>query len=288
MEMRPHSSPRPAAPAPPTAVDETVLVVDDDPHVRGSIRSILLELGYRVVEAAAPDEALRQARATPVDLLLVDVILPMMSGLVLAKAFLALRPDTRILFMSGYTDEGLLDEVRAGDPGVAFLAKPFTTTTLTKGVRSLLDRPISSPRADSGTTPRGHETVLVVDDDAELCRNVAHVLERLGYRVLQARDPDHALRLALESAVALIVMDVVLPGLNGVALADTLAQVRPETRILFMSALDREALAEEHGLDPQGTGFLEKPFTPDEIGRKVRSMIDEAREEPGTRRIQGR
>lgn len=253
---------------------ETVLVVDDDADIRSSVRRILRRLGYRVMEASTPESALRLAKMSGIDLVVMDVILPMMSGLTLADALAAIRPNARVVYMSGYTNEEVLREVSAENPGVDFVPKPFTPELLANRVRSLLDQP-RDPGSLADSTPRGDETVLVVDDDADLRRNVVRMLERLGYRVLQAQDPDHALRIALQSQqVALIVMDVVLPRLDGVSLANTISSLRPKTRILYMSGYDRGELSDEYGLEGPGVGFLAKPFTPDELGRKVRVMID--------------
>lgn len=266
-------SPESGSPSLPRGT-ETVLVVDDDPGIRATVRRHLRRLGYQVMEASGPESALRLTRMSGIDLVVMDVILPMMSGLTLSRALHAIRPGARILFMSGYTNEEVLREVSAENPGVDFVPKPFTAELLSTRIRRLLDEP-REPDSLVDSTPRGDETVLVVDDDDDLRRSVVRMLERLGYRVLQAQDPDHALRIALQSQqVALIVMDVVLPRLNGVSLAGTISSLRPKTRVLYMSGYEREELRDEYGLEGAGAGFLEKPFTPDELGRKVRAMID--------------
>jgi CheY-like chemotaxis protein len=104
--------------------------------------TILERAGYRVLVSTSPTNALDQARAFegPIALLLTDVVMPEMSGKVLAQAVAKLRPDTRVLYMSGYTENtivhhGVLDE------GIAFLPKPITPDALLSKVRQLLDRP---------------------------------------------------------------------------------------------------------------------------------------------------
>jgi PAS domain S-box-containing protein len=119
---------------------ETILLVEDDEAVRTLGRAILTSQGYTVVEARDGTEALRIAAdyPGPIHLLLTDVVMPKLSGREMAEGFLPLRPETRVLYMSGYTDDTILRHgimVKA----VAFLRKPFSQATLTQKVRALLD-----------------------------------------------------------------------------------------------------------------------------------------------------
>jgi signal transduction histidine kinase len=119
--------------------NETVLVVEDEAQVRKLACSILQRAGYHVLEADDAQDALRLGEAVPIDLLITDVVMPKMSGRVLAERLLALRPAVKVLFMSGYTDDAVL---RHGvvESGAAFLQKPLTPATLTRKVREVLDR----------------------------------------------------------------------------------------------------------------------------------------------------
>jgi two-component system cell cycle sensor histidine kinase/response regulator CckA len=119
---------------------ETLLVVEDAAAVRAVVRKLLEACGYAVIEATSPREALDIARrrAGPIDLLLTDVVMPEMSGKALADGFAPLRPEARVLFMSGYTDDSI---VRHGvlEPGVNYLQKPFTREAIARAVREVLD-----------------------------------------------------------------------------------------------------------------------------------------------------
>jgi two-component system cell cycle sensor histidine kinase/response regulator CckA len=118
---------------------ETVLLVEDEECVRTLARTILTKYGYRVLEAPGGHEALLlcdQYRA-PIDLLLTDMVMPRMNGRQLAERLLSLRPELKVLYMSGYTDDAV---VRHGieDATIAFIQKPITPETLARKVRETL------------------------------------------------------------------------------------------------------------------------------------------------------
>jgi len=122
---------------------ETILVAEDDLLVRQLIREVLGGSGYRVIEAAKGADALEIAKgraAGTIHLLLTDVVMPGLGGPDLAKGVTGLHPGIRVLFMSGYTENGIVHHGRL-DPGTEFLAKPFTPDALLRRIRSLLDAP---------------------------------------------------------------------------------------------------------------------------------------------------
>ena len=133
------AGPEPAAARRDIGGDETVLVVEDAPAVRELAVRALEEAGYRVLQARNGWEALAAAGAPgPVHLVLTDVVMPDMSGPQLAQALGRNRPGTRVLYMSGYTENTVVHH-GVIDAGVSFLAKPFTPTTLLEKVRQVLD-----------------------------------------------------------------------------------------------------------------------------------------------------
>ncbi|MBC7837784.1 MAG: PAS domain S-box protein [Nitrospiraceae bacterium] len=121
---------------------ESLLVIEDQDSVRALIVQALKQDGYRVIEAANGEEALRAAAAQPepIQALVTDVIMPKMSGLVVAERLRRIWPGTRVLFMSGYVDLTKPDFLE--EPGTAFIQKPFLPDDLARHLRDLLDRPI--------------------------------------------------------------------------------------------------------------------------------------------------
>jgi signal transduction histidine kinase/ActR/RegA family two-component response regulator len=120
---------------------ETVLLAEDDTLVRKFAREVLNREGYSVIEAARGDEALELASRTagPIHLLLTDVVMPGMNGRALWEKLSAHRSETRVLFMSGYTDDAVVRR-GVGDDGLPFLQKPFTFVALAREVRRVLGR----------------------------------------------------------------------------------------------------------------------------------------------------
>ncbi|HYE05882.1 MAG TPA: ATP-binding protein, partial [Planctomycetota bacterium] len=111
----------------------TVLVVEDEEHVRELLREILEDNGFKVLSAARPSEAVAQLQRTHVDLLVTDLVMPQTGGRELAERLRVLTPDLRVLFMSGYAD------VRPEAGEARLLAKPFTAHALIDAVNAALD-----------------------------------------------------------------------------------------------------------------------------------------------------
>jgi PAS domain S-box-containing protein len=139
-------------------------------------------------------------------------------------------------------------------------------------VDEVMDHPAALPAAG---VVDGSETILVVEDEPGVRLLVQKILERHGYRVLAAATPHAALDLAqnYDGRIDLLTSDVVLPEMSGRSLSQQIVAKRPEIRVLFMSGYTDNAIVHHGVLDP-GTPFLQKPFTPDALARKVRSVLN--------------
>jgi len=239
------------ATAAPTRGTETVLVVEDVPAVRAVTREMLKRYGYNVLEAADGPTALQLAAgyAEPIDLLLTDVVMPEMNGRDLADRIQAARPATKVLFMSGYTDDAV---VRHGilQDGIAYLQKPFTPGSLATKVREVLGA-----------------CVLVVDDHEDVRISIRRTLEEAGHRVLDAADGELALRLLETTPIDVVITDLFMPRQDGIVLVRRIRQDFPAVKVIAISGggfggkLDLLKDAVLLG----ASSALRKPFTQDQL-----------------------
>ena len=210
--------------------NESILVVEDEAGVRSIAKRILEGVGYEVVLAETPAEALEIGAEQQIDLLLTDVIMPGLSGRELAGRLQSKRPSMKVVFMSGYTDEiiarqGVLDE------GVTFLQKPFGAEDLLPLVREVLSKPQESlvPRSPG---------VLIVDDEEPMRDVLRLLLESSNYRIVgEACSGEEAIDMAAELRPELVVLDHLMPGMNGAQAAIRLRTASPESKICAFSAV---------------------------------------------------
>ena len=122
---------------------ETLLIVEDDPSLRQLVCGVLRAQGYNILSASNGRDGLRQANehtGVPISLVVTDVIMPLMGGKAMAEWLTATYPDLKILFTSGYMDDAIA-QYGVLEKGVAFLPKPYTSATLVRKIRDMLDTP---------------------------------------------------------------------------------------------------------------------------------------------------
>jgi CheY-like chemotaxis protein len=237
---------------------ETVLVVEDVASVRAVTREMLSRFGYKVLEAADGPTALQlaEAYAEPIHLLLTDVVMPEMNGRDLAQRIGTARPATKVLFMSGYTDDAVVRHGILRD-GIAYLQKPFTPRSLAKKVRAVLGTKASKRVA----------SVLVVDDHEDVRLSIKRTLEEAGHRVLDATDGEMGLRVLGKSAIDVVITDLFMPGQDGIVMLRRIRKEYPTVKVIAISGggfggtLDLLNDAVLLG----ATVALKKPFTPDQL-----------------------
>jgi CheY-like chemotaxis protein len=240
----------------------TVLVVDDQEAVRHLAVQVLKHYGYRTLEATEGGEALLLAErySGPIDLMLTDVLMPLMTGKELAERLKPLRPHMRVLYMSGYPADhisrrGLLD------PGALYIAKPFAPGALAVKVREALGeaRPASS--------------ILVVDDDDSIRNLFELTLTGVGYKVVVAKDGREALARMREQQFDLVVTDLVMPEREGIEIVQTLRKEQPDLKIIAVSgAFGGMYLKVAKALGANAT--LAKPVSTDALLTTVQRLLE--------------
>ena len=138
-----------------------------------------------------------------------------------------------------------------------------------------LDAPVSKAEDAAGDAMHGTETVLVVEDMAAVRAVTCEMLKRFGFTVYDAADGITAVQIAeqLTGRIDLLLTDVVMPDINGRDLASRFRKTRPELKVLFMSGYTDDAVV-RHGILQEGIAYLQKPFTPKSLVRKVREVLD--------------
>ena len=140
-----------------------------------------------------------------------------------------------------------------------------------------VDAPDASKETSIGRADAaGRETILIVEDEASLLRLTTRVLQAAGYRVLSARNGEVAQKVLKEhdGPVHLMLSDVVMPGLSGNDLAERMAEMRPEMRILFTSGYNDDIVV-QHGVSNASAYFLSKPFSTDVLLGKIREVLED-------------
>jgi CheY-like chemotaxis protein len=130
---------------------------------------------------------------------------------------------------------------------------------------------------DTGHLPKGDETVLLVEDDPSLRALAARVLRYQGYKVLEATNGQEAIGIARENGqerIHLLLTDVVMPHMGGRELVKRMKMLHSEIRVLFISGYTDHGITYHAGLKP-GTPFLQKPFSPTALAKKVREVLDQ-------------
>jgi CheY-like chemotaxis protein len=135
--------------------------------------------------------------------------------------------------------------------------------------------PETNPDLAPAESSSGTKTILLVEDEEKVRVFVRKILERSGYKVLEARRGDEGLQTgdATREPIHLLVTDVIMPQMGGPELARRITSSHPETRVLFISGYADGALNQDHVV-PENAAFLQKPFTPDALVRKVREVLE--------------
>ena len=129
--------------------------------------------------------------------------------------------------------------------------------------------------AESASVEPGTETILLVEDEANLRYLARQFLEKQGYRVIEAADGAAAMQIAVahEAVIHLLLTDVIMPGMNGRELAQRISEIRPNVKVLYMSGYTENVIGRNGTLD-EGVRLLQKPFTLRDLKSKVREVLD--------------
>ncbi|HYF94176.1 MAG TPA: response regulator [Symbiobacteriaceae bacterium] len=218
--------------APLQIAGKTVLVVDDDPDIVRLITLSLEQEGFQAIGATSGSDALAIARSRRVDAITLDLLMPGMHGLEVARQLKeeAATREIPVVVVSAYTKHRDPEMLALGVAGV--VTKPIDEGQMLSMIRSI----VGEQRSESKEAP----AILVVDDDPDVRRIVRVILERRGYVTWAASDGQEAYRMIMEQRPDLLILDLMMPNMDGFQLVRLLRQRRWTQRIplLVLTALD--------------------------------------------------
>lgn len=256
---------------------KTILIVDDDADFRESLIQVLRKAGYNTLAAAdgrtaaATIENLRPV----IDLMVVDLCLPDMNGIEIIEAVARKKGEIKIIAASAVFDDMFLEMATSlgADAGIR---KPgggeAAAAKWLQAIRGLLGE-----AAQTAVRPL-EQVVLLAEDEAAVRTFVKTILQREGYQVLEAADGSGAVALArkVNGAIDLLVTDIKMPGMNGLALAEALKEMRPGVPVVYMSGYSDETDSNALHRPGEGSVFIAKPFLPQTLMDAVRLLLGRA------------
>ena len=240
---------------------ETILIVEDDASLREYVATALKGLGYKVYEAADGEEAVAivQKQRDRIDLLITDVVMPKMSGRDLAEVLAPLAGRMRVLYVSGYTENAIVQH-GVLYPGLNFLAKPFGPEQLGAKIREVLETPVR------------RRSILIVDDEPAVRDLLGTRLMEADYEVSAAADGAEAVSIARRKPVDLLITDLVMPEQEGLATIKYFRENLPHVPIIAISGVFGGKLlraAKQLG----AREALQKPIDPANMLQAVRAIL---------------
>jgi two-component system cell cycle response regulator len=244
-----------------------ILVVDDNPTNRKLVCDLLRYEGHEVFEAAEATEARRIIDDQPLELVLLDLALPGMDGLTFTRQLRA-QPRTRDLVIVALTAFAMLgDEEKARAAGCdGYITKPIDTRALPAQVAAYLPHP-------SPDRPHRGMNILVIEDTPSELKLAQHILAAEGHQVSGADAAEAALRAVKENRPQMILLDLVLPGMQGLELARRL-KTDPETRGIYIVAVTSfpERYPRAAALAAGCDGYFVKPLNTREISSQLEQI----------------
>jgi FixJ family two-component response regulator len=245
-------------------------VIDDDESVRRTTALLIESFGLRAAAFESAEGFLKSGQLHDTACLIVDVQMPGMNGLQLQSHLAAEGCDIPIIFITAYDDrESRGRAMRAG--AVAFLGKPFGDEQLLQTIRSAL-------RGEFGVAK---DLISIIDDDESVRRTTIRLIESFGFRAAAFESAERFLSsLHLNDASCLIV-DVRMPGMNGLQLQSQLAAAGCRIPIIFITSYDDKE-SRQRAMQAGAVAFLGKPFADEELLQWIRSALRQRENGTGT------
>lgn len=238
-----------------------ISVVDDDESCRKSTMLLIQSFGFQAAGFESAESLLKSSRLPETSCLIIDLRMPGMNGLQLQSHLAAAGYKVPIIFVTAYDNrESRRQAMQAG--AVGFLSKPFTDELLLQALRSALP---SQLRAKSNL-------VSIVDDDESIRRTLTLLIQSFGFQAAAFESAESVLKSGeLDQTICLIV-DVQMPGMNGLQFQRHLAASGYKIPIIFISAYDNKE-SRDQALQAGAIAFLSKPFSDELLLQVIRATL---------------
>lgn len=248
-----------------------ILIVDDEYSVVESLREYLTLRGYEVLGASRGEEALEILQQEHPDVMLLDIRLPGMSGMEVLHKVRAMDLPVQVIMITGLDDLSIRQEALAtGAAGFAF--KPLDVQSLERVISAAAGAP--PPLAPKSPLKSGQITVLVVDDEPEICVSLRYYLVGLGYKVLVAANGEEALTVLRQTRPRpdIMLLDLSMPKKGGFTVMGELRRMGAQIPTIIMSVNEAGTL-QEAALLLGAKRFLQKPVPLPTLERAIRDVL---------------
>lgn len=238
-----------------------ISVIDDDEGIRRSTVFLIESFGFRAVGFESAEKFLQADAHTDSSCLIVDIEMPGMSGLELQNELAAAGCHIPIIFVTAYDDNASRKKaMQAG--AVAFLGKPFNDEELLRAIRLAL-------RVESEAIGG---MISVVDDDESVRHSTKLLIESIGFRAAAFESAETFLKSDQLHDTACLILDIRMPGMNGIELQRELASAGYSIPIVFITSYDDKE-ARRRAMQAGAVAFLGKPFRDEQLLRIVRTAL---------------
>ena len=238
-----------------------ISIVDNDASVLRTSTLLIESFGFRAAGFESAELFLRSAELHETSCLIVDVHMPGMSGLQLQSKLAALDCKIPIIFITAYDDKA--SRMRALQAGaVAFLGKPFSDEILLQTIRSALQRQLGVRK----------NLISLVDDDESIRRTTTLLIESFGFHAAAFESAESFLKSGQLHETSCLIIDIQMPGMNGLQLQSQLAAAGYKVPVVFITAYDKEE-SRQQALQAGAVAFLSKPFNDGLLLQTIRAAL---------------
>jgi two-component system sensor histidine kinase/response regulator len=258
---------------------KTVLIVDDDTDVRTMIAECLRNEGWAILEAKNGLEALLNVKHERPAAVVLDLEMPRLGGLEAMKRIRAFAPAIRVVVVTGHAEKYRQPALALG--AVAVLTKPIALPELLAALGGPPSTPRSAPSAaaPSPATPaeaqprtRDRGRILIVDDEPDWCAMLGEFLGGLGYQTESVSDGLTAVRCVTENPPDLVLLDIEMPGLNGLEALKRFRRVSQRVKIIMVSG-SKSAETAARTLVEGAFDYVVKPVDFDQLARSIETAL---------------